>query len=68
MKTAIFDMAFTLPPMVEMHEVEKDMPTHSHNECLPLSLSPDAMINVMETSNKRVAGSIAARPTRYENI
>jgi len=26
MKTSIFDATFTLPPMVEMHEVEKDMP------------------------------------------
>jgi hypothetical protein len=26
MKTSIFDMNFVLPPMVEMHEVEKDMP------------------------------------------
>jgi len=25
MKTSIFDMNFTLPPLVEMHEVEKDM-------------------------------------------
>ena len=27
MKTSIFNMNFTLPPMVEMTEVEKDMPT-----------------------------------------
>ena len=27
MKTSIFDMSFTLPPVVEMTEVEKDMPT-----------------------------------------
>ena len=26
MKTSIFDMNFTLPPMVEMAEVEKGMP------------------------------------------
>jgi len=26
MKTTIFNMTFTLPPMVEMTEVEKDMP------------------------------------------
>jgi len=26
MKTSIFNMNFVLPPMVEMHEVEKDMP------------------------------------------
>jgi len=25
MKTSIFDMTFTLPPMVGMHEVEKGM-------------------------------------------
>ena len=28
MKTSIFDMNFTLPPLIGMHEVEKDMPTH----------------------------------------
>jgi len=27
MKTSIFDMNFVLPPMVEMTEVEKGMPT-----------------------------------------
>ncbi len=27
MKTSIFDMNFTLPPMVEMTQVEKDMQT-----------------------------------------
>ena len=27
MKTSLFDMTFTLPPMVEMTEVMKDMPT-----------------------------------------
>jgi len=27
MKTSIFDMNFVLPPLVEMTEVEKDMPT-----------------------------------------
>ncbi len=27
MKTSIFDMNFTLPPMVEMTQVEKDMPS-----------------------------------------
>ncbi len=26
MKTSIFDMTFTLPPMLEMTEVKKDMP------------------------------------------
>ena len=26
MKTSIFDMNFTLPPMIEMTEVVKDMP------------------------------------------
>jgi len=26
MKTSIFDMNFTLPPVVEMHDVMKDMP------------------------------------------
>ena len=26
MKTSIFDMNFTLPPMVEMTEVEKELP------------------------------------------
>ncbi len=27
MKTSIFDMTFVLPPVVEMHEVMKDMPS-----------------------------------------
>jgi hypothetical protein len=27
MKTSIFDMTFVLPPMVEMTEVVKDMPS-----------------------------------------
>ena len=26
MKTSIFDATFTLPPLIEMTEVEKDMP------------------------------------------
>ena len=29
MKTSIFDMNFTLPPLVEMTEVVKDMPAAS---------------------------------------
>jgi len=29
MKTSIFDMNFVLPPMVEMTEVEKEMPTYT---------------------------------------
>ena len=29
MKTSIFDMTFTLPPLVEMTQVEKDMPAVS---------------------------------------
>ena len=33
MKTSIFDMNFTLPPMLEMTEVEKEMPTASVNYC-----------------------------------
>ena len=35
MKTSIFDMNFVLPPLIEMTEVEKDMPTHSllHTAC-----------------------------------
>ena len=32
MKTSIFDMAFTLPPLVEMTEVEKDMYTNVHTQ------------------------------------
>ena len=27
MQTSIFDMNFTLPPMLEMTQVEKDMPS-----------------------------------------
>jgi len=29
MKTSIFDMNFVLPPLVEMTEVEKDMPENT---------------------------------------
>ena len=29
MKTSIFNMTLTLPPMVEMVEVEKDMPMNT---------------------------------------
>ena len=38
MKTSIFNMTFTLPPMVEMTGVEKDMPTYTtplHRDCRP---------------------------------
>ena len=30
MKTSIFNMTFTLPPMVEMTEVVKDMPMRTN--------------------------------------
>ena len=35
MKTSIFDMTLTLPPMVEMTQVDKDMPSANTdtNEC-----------------------------------
>ena len=33
MKTSIFDMNFTLPPLVEMTEVVKDMPSISEVVC-----------------------------------
>ena len=29
MKTSIFNMTLTLPPMLEMYEVEKELPTWS---------------------------------------
>ena len=32
MKTSIFNMTFTLPPMVEMTEVEKGMPTYTDTD------------------------------------
>ena len=37
MKTSIFNMTFTLPPMLEITEVEKDMQTatlHTQQICL----------------------------------
>ncbi len=37
MKTSIFDMNFVLPPLVEITEVEKDMPTATD---FPLTLCP----------------------------
>ena len=35
MKTSIFDMNFVLPPVVEMTEVEKDMPLWTGTMTLP---------------------------------
>ncbi len=32
MKTSIFDMTFVLPPMVEMTQVEKGMPTSTYTK------------------------------------
>jgi len=33
MKTSIFDMNFTLPPLIEMHDVMKDMPMGTWSPC-----------------------------------
>ena len=33
MKTSIFDATLTLPPLIEMTEVEKDMPTATLYTC-----------------------------------
>ena len=41
MKTSIFDMNFVLPPMVEMTEVVKDMPTGTGPGSFPCSCLPD---------------------------
>ena len=38
MKTSIFDMNFVLPPMVEIHEVEKEMPTTGPLTMVPYDL------------------------------
>ena len=35
MKTSIFDMNFVLPPMIEITEVEKDMPMSTNNALPP---------------------------------
>ena len=40
MKTSIFNMTFTLPPMLGMTEVEKDMPTGSAVTGSPCSALP----------------------------
>ena len=37
MKTSIFDMTFTLPPMIEMTQVEKEMP---HLSMPPMAACP----------------------------
>ena len=37
MKTSIFDMNFVLPPLIEMTQVEKDMPPTFHPTYLPFS-------------------------------
>ncbi len=34
MKTSIFDMNFTLPPLVEMTEVVKEMPAQMYSEAV----------------------------------
>ena len=36
MKTSIFNMTFTLPPMVEITEVEKEMPMGSEMTVIPV--------------------------------
>ncbi len=33
MKTSIFNMTFTLPPLIEMTQVEKDMPSYTGVWC-----------------------------------
>jgi hypothetical protein len=42
MKTSIFDMNFTLPPMIEMTEVVKDIPQTPQNTfaLLPMDCAP----------------------------
>jgi len=42
MKTSIFNMTFTLPPMVEMTEVEKGMPNASHVPVIGFAVLWDA--------------------------
>ena len=37
MKTSIFDMNFVLPPLVEMTEVEKDMPIGTLSLLVPVA-------------------------------
>ena len=37
MKTSIFDMTLTLPPLIEMTGVEKEMPTATHSVWLPFA-------------------------------
>ena len=41
MKTSIFNMTFTLPPMVEMTQVEKDMPTPCRHSNLAFGVLPE---------------------------
>ncbi len=38
MKTSIFNMTLTLPPMVEITEVGKGMPMHPPSYCNPCTL------------------------------
>ena len=40
MKTSIFNMTLTLPPMIGMVEVEKDMPMCNHNRNAMWPLCP----------------------------
>ena len=59
MKTSLFDMTFTLPPMVEITEVEKQMPTatageapfcpHTFTGCAPWLSCPWGQENLMKS-------------------
>ena len=49
MKTSIFDMNFTLPPLIGMHEVEKDMPMWNGKK---ISFNYWKMIHCQETDMK----------------
>ena len=41
MKTSIFNMSFTLPPMIEMTEVVQETPSMSKHSALCLSIGCD---------------------------
>ncbi|MFL2551092.1 MAG: hypothetical protein ACJ0SM_06055 [Arenicellales bacterium] len=43
MKTSIFNMTFTLPPLVEMHEVEKEMQMSTFNDAAACRTGPGPM-------------------------
>ena len=52
MKTSIFDATFVLPPLVEMTEVEKDMPTATYGRPIAPASAGICPLYCQETNMK----------------